>query len=262
MGTVAFRLTGATKSFATPAGDVRVFDRVDLEVVTGEVFALVGPSGCGKSTLLRILAGLDELTDGSLEFPADGEGHDRVGIVFQDPLLLPWLDVRRNVELGLRYRANRHLPQDGAVARTLDLFGLTSLAGAYPAELSGGQAQRVALARTVVTRPDVLLLDEPFGALDPASRRALQTWLLELRDALDLTVVVVTHDVDEALYLGDRVGLLGRLGTHIERVWDVGTHDRRDLDHSRVRAEILDRYETDVRTATPRRTAAPAGAAV
>lgn len=246
MGTVSFRLTDAAKSFHTPAGEFRVFEGLDLEVRDGEVFALVGPSGCGKSTLLRILAGLDELTSGTLE-PLDRRENDEVGIVFQDPLLLPWLDVRGNVELGLRYRANRHLRGGHAVDRTLELFGLEPHADARPAELSGGQAQRVALARTVVTQPDVLLLDEPFAALDPASRRALQDWLLRLRDRFDLTVVVVTHDVDEALRLGDRVGLLGRLGGRIERVWDVSANDSGDL--ARVRAQILDRYETDVRTA-------------
>src|SRR5690606_34929860 len=121
--------------------------------------------------------------------------------VFQQPLLLPWLNVRDNVSLGFRYRANRDAKQQDSVQRTLVEFGLAELAEAYPDELSGGQAQRVSLTRTAVTQPRVILLDEPFGALDPVTRRNMQQWLVGIQQSLGLTVVMVTHDVDEALLL-------------------------------------------------------------
>jgi ABC-type nitrate/sulfonate/bicarbonate transport system ATPase subunit len=243
MGAVAFRLTGARKVY----GHLTVFDGLDLEVRAGERFALVGSSGCGKSTLLRVLAGLEDLDAGTLDLAVDGRPHDRRGIVFQDPLLLPWLDVRRNVALGLRYRSNAAVRDDDAVDETLALFGLAALAGARPAELSGGQAQRVALARTVVTRPDLLLLDEPFSALDPASREALGGWLLDVHDRLGLTVVLVTHDVDEALRLGDRVGIIAGPGAGVEQIWETGA----GADLPGIRRELLAGYRTDVRGPWP-----------
>jgi ABC-type nitrate/sulfonate/bicarbonate transport system ATPase subunit len=244
MGTVAFRVTGGARVFPTPAGDVPAFRDLDLEVQRGEVLALLGPSGCGKSTLLRIVAGLDDLSAGELEIPRHPDGRPAAGIVFQDAHLLPWLTVRDNVALGLRYRVNRHLDVT-EVDRLLEVLGLGPLADALPAQLSGGQAQRVAIARTVVTAPPLLLLDEPFAALDPLTRRSLQDWLRHVRDLLDLTVVLVTHDVDEALHLGDRVVLL-RGGTRgLVDTWDVASLHRDDPTLAATRASLLDRYADD-----------------
>jgi ABC-type nitrate/sulfonate/bicarbonate transport system ATPase subunit len=244
MGTLAFRVTAGARSYATPAGPVPAFRDLDLEVRCGEVVSLLGPSGCGKSTLLRIVAGLDELTSGELDVPRQPDGRPSAGIVFQDAHLLPWLDVRENVALGLRYRANRDVDH-GEVDRLLEVLGLRGLADAVPAELSGGQAQRVAIARTVVTAPRLLLLDEPFAALDPLTRRTLQDWLREVRDLLELTVVLVTHDVDEALHLGDRVALLRGGERGITATWDIAGLDRDDADLADARRELLERYATD-----------------
>lgn len=244
MGTVAFRVSGGARVFDTPSGPLPAFSSLDLEVQQGEVFALLGASGCGKSTLLRIAAGLDELTEGELTVPRHPDGRPATGIVFQDAHLLPWSTVRDNVRLGLRYRANRHV-DPGEVDRLLDVFGLTATADAYPAELSGGQAQRVAIARTMITAPPLLLLDEPFAALDPLTRRGLQDWLHTVRDLLDLTVVLVTHDVDEALHLGDRVGLMRNRATGNDAllgVWDVGALHRDDPELAVMRMTLLDRY--------------------
>ena len=244
MGALAFRVTAGDKVYATPDGTVTAFRGLDLEVCRGEVVALLGPSGCGKSTLLRIVAGLDELTAGDLDVPRRADGRSAAGIVFQDAHLLPWLTVRDNVALGLRYRANRDV--DGAeVDRLLAVMGLSELATALPAQLSGGQAQRVAIARTVVTAPPLLLLDEPFAALDPLTRRGLQDWLLRIRDLLDLTVVLVTHDVDEALHLGDRVELLRGGARGIVDAWDVRGLDRDDPALDAARRRLLDRYADD-----------------
>lgn len=241
MAASPLRVTSGTRRFGARGHQFTVFEDLDLEVADGEVFVLLGPSGCGKSTLLRVIAGLDELDEGSVEI-APGEHQRDVGIVFQQPLLLPWLNVRDNVTLGLRYRANHGAKERGLVDRTLVEFGLGELAEAYPDELSGGQAQRVSLARTVVTRPRVILLDEPFGALDPLTRRTMQQWLLGIQQNLGLTVVMVTHDVEEALLLGDRVALMSPSPGRICRTWRL-SRDQDDPSRMRdLREEVLRTY--------------------
>jgi sulfate transport system ATP-binding protein/sulfonate transport system ATP-binding protein len=206
------------------------------------------------------MAGLEPVTSGRIDLAGveqsvqrTGERHPEVGIVFQDPLLLPWLTVAENVALGLGYRANRAAREVESIDRSIADFGLAPVANSYPPALSGGQAQRASLARTIVTRPRVLLLDEPFGALDPRTRRALQDWLLELVARRNLTVVIVTHDVDEALYLGNRVCLMSGSPGTILQVWEIRDSNgqpgvRRDVweRRDRVRREILARYQTDV----------------
>jgi sulfonate transport system ATP-binding protein len=197
---LALELVGKTY----PNG-VRALDGVTLRVQRGEVLAVVGGSGCGKSTLLRVISGLDRPTGGTVALdgaPITGP-HPKIGMVFQEPRLLPWLTVADNVGFGLDgvarpVRARR-------VAAQLDRVGLYEKAGVWPRELSGGQAQRVALARALVNRPEVLLLDEPFSALDAFTRTDLQDHLLDLWADLKPTLLVVTHDVDEAIVLADRV---------------------------------------------------------
>ncbi len=184
---------------------VRAVEGVSLEVAPGEIVAVVGGSGCGKSTLLRAISGLDTPTQGKVAL--DGvvitEPNERIGIVFQEPRLLPWLSVAGNVGFGLEHRPRREREQ--RVAAQVARVGLTDKAGVWPRELSGGQAQRVALARALVTRPEVLLLDEPFSALDAFTRVDLQDHLLDLWADGRPTLIVVTHDVDELIVLGDRV---------------------------------------------------------
>ncbi|MGE3960112.1 MAG: ABC transporter ATP-binding protein [Dehalococcoidia bacterium] len=244
------RVTGATRRFGARGQQFTVFEGLDLEVEDGEILVLLGPSGCGKSTLLRVIAGLDALDEGTVTIASGEHGRD-VGIVFQQPLLLPWLSVRENVTLGLNYRANRGAADDDLVDRTLAEFGLSELARAYPDELSGGQAQRVSLARTVVTRPRVILLDEPFGALDPLTRRTLQQWLLGIQQSLGLTVVMVTHDVDEALLLGSRVALMSPSPGRIRRTWELSTESRDARATADLREEVLHTYAEFAREAAP-----------
>ncbi|MEX2031918.1 MAG: ATP-binding cassette domain-containing protein [Dehalococcoidia bacterium] len=241
MVAVPLQVVGGARRFRNGEHVTTVFEGLDLAVQDREIFVLLGPSGCGKSTLLRIIAGLDRLDEGSV-FVERGEHGRDVGIVFQQPLLLPWLTVRENVELGLRYAANRSARHDGVVAETLAVFGLAGIDDAYPDELSGGQAQRVSLARTVVTRPRVILLDEPFGALDPLTRRTMQRWLLGIQQSLGLTVVVVTHDVDEAVLLGTRVALMSPSPGRICRTWEFEGEDRSVEHLPRAREEILRAY--------------------
>jgi ABC-type nitrate/sulfonate/bicarbonate transport system ATPase subunit len=244
VGTVALALTGGGKRYGRGAR-APIFEAVDLELREGELVVLLGPSGCGKSTLLRCLAGLEPFSAGALTVAREG-GAERggIGVVFQEPRLMPWLTVRQNVELGLRFRRNQRAvagPVSLTTDRLLEVLGLTALAAARPSELSGGQAQRVSVARAVITRPRILLLDEPFAALDPVTRASLQRWLLEVRRELELSLIVVTHDIDEAICLGDRIALLSKQPGTILARWNgcpSGTAQR-----SALRQQILRRYE-------------------
>jgi len=197
-------LISVEKRYAT--GLLAVSD-IDLGVAEHEIVAVIGPSGCGKSTILRLIAGLEEPTSGTARV-AGHDVHDpdqSVGIVFQQPRLMPWLTVERNVAFGLG-SGHESSPE---VAEVIDRVGLTPFAKALPRELSGGMAQRVAIARALVTRPPVLLLDEPFSALDAFTRIDLQAHLLEVWGWYRPTTFLVTHDIDEALMLADRVVVLG-----------------------------------------------------
>jgi sulfonate transport system ATP-binding protein len=199
---------------------VNALERFSAKVQLGEIVAIIGGSGCGKSTLLRAVAGLDRATAGAVTL--DGTTimapHAKIGIIFQEPRLLPWLSVADNIGFGLS-----DLPTDvrrDKVARSLARVGLADKAGAWPRELSGGQAQRVAIARALVPQPEVLLLDEPFSALDAFTRRDLQDHLLDLWADTRPTLILVTHDVDEAVVLADRVLVMrprpGRLFREIQ----------------------------------------------
>jgi sulfonate transport system ATP-binding protein len=184
---------------------VHALDGVSLTVGSGEIVVLVGGSGCGKSTLLRAISGLDRPTQGkvTLDGAAITAPHEQIGIIFQEPRLLPWLSVADNVGFGLE-----HLPKaerKKRVATALVRVGLSEKARMWPRELSGGQAQRVAIARALVPRPEVLLLDEPFSALDAFTRADLQDHLLDLWADFKPTLVMVTHDVEEAIVLADRI---------------------------------------------------------
>jgi sulfonate transport system ATP-binding protein len=184
---------------------VHALERVSAEIRRGEIVAIIGGSGCGKSTLLRAAAGLDRASEGrvALDDSPITAPHEKIGIIFQEPRLLPWLRVADNIGFGLA-----GLPaaeQRARISAALSRVGLTDKARAWPRELSGGQAQRVAIARALVTQPEVLLLDEPFSALDAFTRRDLQDHLLSLWADTKPTLVLVTHDVDEAVALADRV---------------------------------------------------------
>jgi len=199
---------------------VHALDAVTLGVAPGEIVVVIGGSGCGKSTLLRAISGLDTPTQGSvlLDGTSITTPHEQIGIIFQEPRLLPWLTVAGNVGFGIEDRPKPERAE--RVAHALDRVGLSEKANAWPRELSGGQAQRVAIARALVPRPQVLLLDEPFSALDAFTRVDLQDHLLNLWNEFKPTLVMVTHDVDEAIALADRIVVMrphpGRIADEIE----------------------------------------------
>ena len=239
---VAVRIEGLTRSFDGRA----VLAGLDLTVAAGEFVALLGRSGCGKSTLLRILAGLDREIDGTVLVPR------RRAVAFQAPRLMPWKRVWRNVLLGLPGR-----PRRDAAVRALAEVGMEHRADAWPKTLSGGEAQRASLARALVREPDLLLLDEPFGALDALTRAGAQSQVAEVWRRRDCAVLLVTHDVEEALLLADRV-LVMRDGT-IAHQSPVGLPRPRDAgapEFTRLRAELLGMLGAD-RPQAPGRDRAP-----
>ncbi|MCX8561720.1 ABC transporter ATP-binding protein [Mycolicibacterium mucogenicum] len=218
-----------------------VVDGLSLTVQPGEILVLTGPSGCGKSTVLRALAGLLKPDAGRVL--ADGElvtttSRDR-GMVFQDSALLPWRTVRSNIELALQLRGLPRAGRRERAERWIDEVGLTGFADFLPKSLSGGMRQRVQLARGLAGAPRAVLMDEPFGALDSKTRNAMQHLLIETWQAHPTTIVFVTHDVDEALALGDRVAVLGRAGQPLRALLDVPSPRDADVPRTELRAEIL-----------------------
>ena len=185
-------------------GDVVALRDMNLTVNQGDFISLLGPSGCGKSTALRLIAGLTRPTSGSITWEG-GQNEGDLGVVFQEPTLMPWAKVRDNVWLPFRLRGKRYRDYKDEVMHALELVGLDQFQNAYPRELSGGMKMRVSIARAMVTKPRLILMDEPFAALDEITRQKMNTDLLALRDAIGCTVIFVTHSVFESVFLSDRI---------------------------------------------------------
>lgn len=246
------------KRFTTPAGFFDALAGISFSVAPGEFVACVGASGCGKSTLLRIIAGLEPASAGEVlvdERPIQGPSHDRA-MVFQDYSLYPWLTVLENIRFSLRLAANRrdrHLAGARSAAERsvllLELMGLTKVRDAHPHTLSGGMRQRVAIARALLTKPQILLMDEPFGALDAQTREVMHDLILHILASEKHTILFVTHDVAEAVYLADRVIVLAPGPGHVDSVWRIDlppalerTQDlKRSPNFLEVEGEILNR---------------------
>ena len=220
------RLRNVTKQF-TIRGDKSPFTAVQdisIDLAAGEFLVLVGPSGCGKSTLLDLLGGLTEPTSGEILLdgkPVTGPGLDR-GIVFQQYALLPWRTARKNIEFGLEAKGLPAAERHQRAQEYLELVGLRGFADRYPHELSGGMKQRVAIARSLAFDPELLLMDEPFAALDAQTRESLQDELLRIWQATGKTILFITHGIDEALYLGQRVAVLTSRPGRVKKIVDVG----------------------------------------
>ncbi|HEV2512565.1 ABC transporter ATP-binding protein [Bosea sp. (in: a-proteobacteria)] len=223
------RLRGVTRVFDLPKSTLHALGPVDLDLAKGEFFSVVGPSGCGKSTLLDILAGLSAPQAGTAEFegkPIQGVP-DGVGVVFQEDASFPWLNVRDNVAFGLRRAGVDPAEINRRVDYAVGFMGLKDFAASYPAQLSGGMRQRVCIARTLVMQPRLILLDEPFGALDQQTRLLMGDELLRLWRETSATVLLITHALDEAAMLSDRVGVMStRPGTFIDFVETGWERDR------------------------------------
>ena len=199
------------KTYGAGAQRHVVFDHVSLDIRRREFITVIGPSGCGKSTFVRIVAGLDEATSGRILLdgkPVTGPGPDR-GMVFQGYTLFPWLSVKRNVMFGLLARGRTNASAESEARSWLDMVGLAKFENAYPHELSGGMKQRVAIARALANEPRILLMDEPFGPLDAQTRCKMQGYLQQIWRKVDVTILFITHDLDEAIYLSDRILVLG-----------------------------------------------------
>jgi len=220
---VVMSVEGLTRIFGENGNSVVALDRINFEVRKREFISVIGPSGCGKSTLIRILAGLDYPSDGGVlldGMPVEGPGADR-GMVFQNYTLFPWLTVKQNVTFGPNMKGTPKLRAEKKAMEWLDLVGLTDFADAYPAQLSGGMKQRVAIARALANQPRILLMDEPFGALDAQTRCSMQSHLLKIWEAVDVTILFITHDLDEAIYLSDRIVVLGARPGRIQEIIEV-----------------------------------------
>ena len=232
-------------------GDLVALERTDLIVDDQEFLCLVGPSGCGKSTLLFAVAGLIELSEGLIEVEGrrvDGPARSR-GVVFQPDATFPWLDVRRNIEFGPSMAGFGRDEVRRIGQRYIDLVGLTDYASLLPRELSGGMKKRVDIARAMANEPDVLLMDEPFGALDAMTRQRLQDELLQLWETDRRTIVFVTHDLEEAIYLGSRVAVMGRDPNVIHSLLPVALPRprmptmRTSPEFQSIRRELWERFE-------------------
>lgn len=207
------------KHFSTRQGQLLVLKDINLHVETGEFVCAVGASGSGKTTLLRMVAGLDTATSGKITVdgqPVIGPGADR-GMVFQSYTLYPWLTVAKNVGFGLKLQGVAKHLRTKRVAEYLDVVGLTQFADAYPRELSGGMKQRVAIARALASQPKVLLMDEPFGALDVQTKETMQQFLLDLWRRTGTSILMITHDVEEAIFLSQRIYVLTARPGSIQR---------------------------------------------
>ena len=207
---VILEVKGLGKTYATPQGETTALDNIHFKTHRREFVCVIGPSGCGKSTLIRILAGLESYNRGEVLLdgkPVSGPGRDR-GMVFQGYTLFPWLTVKKNVMFGLEVNGTGRNEAESQARQWLDLVGLSKFADVYPHQLSGGMKQRVAIARALANQPRILLMDEPFGALDAQTRARMQSHLLEIWKNIDITILFITHDLDEAIYLADRILVL------------------------------------------------------
>ncbi len=220
---VVLETRGLGKVYRGPNGDTEALRDIDLRVHRREFVCVIGPSGCGKSTLIRILAGLEKASSGQVLLdgaPVAGPGRDR-GMVFQGYSLFPWLTVKRNVMFGPLMAGSSSTMAESRAREWLELVGLTKFADAFPHQLSGGMRQRVAIARALANEPRILLMDEPFGALDAQTRAKMQKHLLDIWRNVDITVLFITHDLDEAVYLADRILVLKAHPGEVQEVIEV-----------------------------------------
>ncbi|MDQ2779101.1 MAG: ABC transporter ATP-binding protein [Pseudomonadota bacterium] len=255
------RFQGVGVDFPTATGPMTVVDGVDLDIHQGEFVSVIGPSGCGKTTLMNIVGGFVKPTRGQVLLdgqPVKAPGPDR-GVIFQEYGVFPWLTVRRNIEFGLRLKASKTAAaeRDTITNRYLKLMGLSDFADHFPKHLSGGMRQRLAIARAYAVQPAFLLMDEPFGALDAQTRGAMQDLLLQVLGAEGKTVMLITHSVDEAIYLSSRIVVVTARPARVRTIVDVPFgYPRDEAVHedprfaalrAQIRALVMEEYEAQAR---------------
>lgn len=221
---------GVTRIYKSKKQDILAIDNVDFEILDNEFVSIVGPSGCGKSTLIKMIGGLDDITSGSIilnDRILDGPGADR-GMVFQTYTLFPWMTVEENIRFGLKIKKMPVKEADRIVDKYLELIGLTQFRKSLPNQLSGGMKQRVAIARSLANNPEVLLMDEPFGALDPQTKANMQLCLRQIWQVEKPTIIFITHDIEEAVFLSQRVYVMSSRPGRI--IADIPVY----LDHKRT----------------------------
>lgn len=240
----AVTIRDLSKSFTLNGATLPVLRGLNLSIHPGESLAIVGPSGCGKTTLLRVLAGLERPDSGQVRIdgrPVHGVGAERA-IIFQEPRLLPWLTVLENVAFGLEVRGVSKAKAEAEARQNIRLVGLAEFENAWPAQLSGGMAQRVGIARALTVHPEILLLDEPLGALDAMTRITMQDELARIWREQQVTMILVTHDLEEAIFLADRVLVMPREKGASTRLIDIGLsrpRDRNEADFVDLRRRLM-----------------------
>jgi sulfonate transport system ATP-binding protein len=245
-GEVELKIEHVQKTFFIDNNQIEVLKDIDLSVLNGQFVSIIGASGCGKSTLLKLIGGLEEITGGSIAIGDRVVTKPKVecGMVFQEPRLFPWLNVERNIEFGIAKKMSRN-ERKAMVAEHVRFVGLAGFEKAYPGQLSGGMQQRVSIARTLINRPEILLLDEPFGALDALTRIQMQNEILRIWEDHRTTMLLVTHDIDEAIFLSDYIVIMSNRPAMIKKIITMQSsrpRDRGSGEFSDVRREIYQHF--------------------
>ncbi|SCY39152.1 MULTISPECIES: ABC transporter ATP-binding protein [unclassified Pseudobutyrivibrio] len=241
---MSIEIRNVKKVFPIKNSSIEVLKNVDLKIADGEIITIVGGSGCGKSTLLRIISGLDTATDGEVVIDGkqvDGSSKKDIGVVFQEPRLFPWSTVEKNIEFGITDKLSKEEKKE-RVKYYIDLVGLTGFEKALPHQLSGGMQQRVNIARSLINEPKALLLDEPFGALDAFTKINLQNEVLKIWEKKKTTLIIVTHDIDEAVYMGNRVVVMSSKPGVVKKVIPVELPRKRNrtgTDFAYIRRQVF-----------------------
>ncbi|WP_413788490.1 ABC transporter ATP-binding protein [Acetonema longum] len=241
---VRIKLEKIQKIFVTTQGTITALEDINLRITDGEFFCIVGPSGCGKTTLLRILAGLETITVGNMTIKARDTSRPLNSMVFQEQSVFPWMTVTENVEYGLRMRKMPKPVRRDIANHYIEMIGLKQFAASYPCQLSGGMKQRVSVARAFANDPEILLMDEPFGSLDEQNRILLQKELLRIWEGTSKTTVFITHSIDEALCLGDRILVMSARPGTIKTIVPVTLPRPRDVETIRTTPQYIELYQT------------------
>ena len=243
---VDLKIKNISKEFEINNAKELVLDHINLDIKPGEFISIVGTSGCGKSTMLKLIGGLQNPTEGEIYVGERrvGKPSVEVGMIFQESRLFPWLTLEENIEFGIHSKMPKNEKKD-LIQYYINLVGLDGFAKAYPRQLSGGMQQRASIARTLINSPDVLLLDEPFGALDALTRITMQNEILKIWEKEKQTMILVTHDIEESIYLGDRVVVFSSRPGKIKRIIDVPLErprERNSIEFTKLKEEIFEEF--------------------